>query len=159
MAQKLEEMLNEVRYPSHIETDKNVNFNGTMAVTGDASFAGTITIHQLAQSGTAAILLGSYGTATVAGGSAVVNKQRGLVTTTSLTTGTLTTATFDLVNNALGTSPQVFLQVYNGTNTTGVFVPSGITKGTAGSIAVILTNVAVTPANGTVLVDFEVAKS
>ena len=38
MAQKLEEMFGEFRYPSSIATDKNVAFGGTLAVTGVATF-------------------------------------------------------------------------------------------------------------------------
>lgn len=38
MAQKLEEMMNEFRYPSQISTDKNVSLGGTLSVTGATSF-------------------------------------------------------------------------------------------------------------------------
>ncbi len=40
MAPKLEELLSEVRYPDHIETDKDVIFNGDLTVLGTTNIAG-----------------------------------------------------------------------------------------------------------------------
>lgn len=42
MAIKLEEMMNEFRYPSAITTDKNATFGGTLAVTGAVTLSSTL---------------------------------------------------------------------------------------------------------------------
>lgn len=144
----VEQTINEIAYAGGINTQKPVYIGNNLTITG-----------AITSTGTTAISLGSYGTATVAGGSVVINAQGGLITTTSLTTGTLLTTSFDLVNSTLGTSPQVFLQVYNGTNTGGDTEIYGITKGHAGSITITIMNVTGGPLNGTLLLDFYVTKS
>lgn len=158
MAIKLEEMLSEVRYPNHIETDKNVNFNGTMAVTGDSVFSGTITVHSLAQAGTPVVLIGTQGGSVSAlGGSVTINGQRGIVSSEALTTASLTVATVDVKNTSVGLGSQIFASVYNGTNTAGVPVVSEVKSLKAGSFSVSIANVGTGAFNGNVRINFFVA--
>lgn len=159
MAQKLEEMLNEVRYPDHIETDKNVQFNGTLTVVGATTQTGAFTADGgvITPSVTAAsglLTLAGSGTGTSAGGSVTINTQRGVITTESLTTGTLTVGFVDLKNSLITTSSQIFTSVYNGTNTAGIPVVTRVQVATAGSATLQFVNVDTTPLNGTLKLNY-----
>lgn len=142
MAQKLEEMMNEFRYPTVITTDKQIN-----ATNG----------YYGASSGIA--LLGASGSATVAGGSITLNTQRGVATTASLSTGTLAVTSFDIVDSLIGAQSLVFASVYNGTNTGGAATIGTVQVKTAGSATVTIVNAggaALGAFNGTLLVPFVV---
>lgn len=158
----IEQYVPDVAY-NGLNTQKDVNFSGNSTF-GTTTINGTAVIgngFSIVSSGTTVLQIGAYGTGTVAGGSVVINATRGLITTGSQTAGTGVTFTFDLVNNRIGTSPQIFFQVYNGTNTGGPGLITNITKGTAGSIAIVVQNVGggVGTMNGTILLDFELRKS
>jgi hypothetical protein len=137
MSYPIENYLNEIQYdPKPVQTNKQWQFNAGQT-TGNAGYA----------------------TAAVSGGSVVINTTVGQITTGSLTTGTLATFTFDLVNNQFTSNPQVFFQVYNGTNTTNAAVDVvSITKGSAGSVNVVFENVSGPALNGTLLIDFQATK-
>lgn len=149
MAQKLEEMMNEFRYLPVITTDKPIVSSGTITSTG--GFFGA--------SGALA-LIGDTGTGTVAGGSVVINTQRGIVTTGSLTTGTLAVTAFDLVDSKITATSQLFASVYNGSNTGGAPVVSTVQVAAAGSATVTIANAggaALGALNGTLKINFLVA--
>lgn len=154
-------MLNEVREPSHVETDKNVRLNGTLTVVGASSFTGAITgsgsivVPGVSMSGTTVVALGTgTNSGSVLGGSVTVNGQRGLVTTASLTTGSYQVHSFDLKNTSITPTSQIFLSVYAGTNTLGLPVPQGATVATAGSATVNIGNAGSVALDGTLKVNF-----
>lgn len=141
-----------------LNTAKDATFSGSNTFSGAVAFNSTATFAAgggLTPSGTAVILIGNSSTGTEAGGSVTINAQRGLITTSSLTTGSLTVASFDLVNNKIGTTSQVFASVYNGTNSQGVPLVTGVKVATTGSATINLYNASTTQAlNGTLKVNF-----
>ena len=112
---------------------------------------------QLTSKGTGKIIVGDSGTGTVAGGSANIDAQRGVVTTETLTASTASVETFDLVNNKIGTDSQVLVSLGDTTNTTGLLVLGSVTTQTAGSATIELVNTSTTESlNGTANIVFQV---
>ena len=128
--------------------------NPSLAATGDNSFIAV----QLTSKGTASVLVGNSSTGTVTSGSALINAQRGVVTTASLTTATAAAHTFDLVNNKIGSASQVFVTITNGTNTGGLPTTGVVDVATTGSATIRIVNADSRPAgtafNGTLKVNF-----
>lgn len=119
--------------------------------TGDDSFVEL----QLSSTGTATVLLGDSSTGTVASGSALINAQRGTITTAALTTTGGGTHSFDLRNNKIGPSSQIICTLQQGTNTSlgATLVP--LTTPIAGSVTVnILNSGTAGVLNGTLKVHF-----
>ena len=121
---------------------------------GDDSFVPL----QLSPKGTASVLVGDSSTATVVSGSATINAQRGVLTTSSLTTATAAAASFDLKNNKIGSDGQVMITVANGTNTGGLPTPGVVNVGATGSATIRIVNADSRPDgtafNGTLKVNF-----
>ena len=140
MALKLEQMMSEVRNPSHIETDKPVQFNGTLTVAGSISVPG--------------ISVTSFGTSAIAGGSVVINAARGRITSGALTTASWGVEAFDLVNSNIALNSEIFFSTYSGTNTLGIPHVLGSKTVTAGSTTVYLANSGTIALNGTVFINF-----
>jgi hypothetical protein len=96
------------------------------------------------------------GTGTVSAGAVTINKQSGVITTTSLSTATNASATVTLTNSEITTSSVIVCQIQGGTNTTpGITIVA--TPG-AGSATIVLYNGGVGAAalNGTVIFSFVV---
>lgn len=115
---------------------------------------------QLTPLGTGIVLLGSTSTGTIVNGSATINAQRGMLTTASLTTGTAAATTFDLKSNKIGTSSQLQLTLFSGSNTGGLPVLGQAVIGVAGSATITVVNADSSPAgtalNGTLKIAFVV---
>lgn len=113
---------------------------------------------QLTSKGTGLVILGDSGTGTVASGSATINTQRGIITTGSLTTGTATATTFDLVNNKISSSSQILATIVGGTNTGGLPAIGQCTVAASGSATIQIVNASSAPGgtafNGTLKIAF-----
>jgi hypothetical protein len=99
-------------------------------------------------------LLLDKGTGTESSHAVTINKQSGVITTTSLTTAQYSTETITLTNSEISTSSVVIASVMGGTNTTqGISVSA-----TAGSTSstIVLTNLNSAALNGTVIIGFAV---
>jgi hypothetical protein len=167
----IEQYQPEVQY-NGLNTAKDVNFSGTTTISGSTTISGATTLTgavtytntqtyaagvALSSSGTSIVLLGASGSATVAGGSAAVNTQRGVLDTGNLTTATLAVSSFDLVNNKIGSASQIFTSVYNGSNSGGAPVVSRVTVATTGSCTISILNgggAALGALNGSLRVNF-----
>lgn len=113
---------------------------------------------QLTPKGSAVVLLGTSSTGTVASGSVTINATRGSITTATLTAGTASSETFDLVNNRIGLSSQILVSIGRWTGTTGLLTPGEAEVNVAGSATIRLVNADSRPAgsalNGTALIHF-----
>lgn len=78
MAQKLEEMMNEFRYPSGIATDKNLALGGTLTVTGMTTLSGGMTSKSNVISGSGATVTL---TAAQSGSTVLFDRAAGIVYT------------------------------------------------------------------------------
>lgn len=141
---------------------KERDYNPALMQGADINVGGdAFAVLQLTSVGTASVLIGDTGTGTIASGSASINAQRGVITTGSLTTGTASTYSFDLVNNKIGTTSQVLITLSNGTNTGGLPTPGIVTVSAQGSATIAIVNADCRPAgtalNGTLKVNFLVA--
>lgn len=139
-------------------TNAATGSNPTLSATGSDT---NISL-QLSPAGTGVVLLGDISTGTAnsptATATVTINAQRGIITTGSLTTGSASTYSFSLLNNKITATSQVFASVYNGTNSQGAPVVTGVQVATAGSATITIGNFAnaATPLNGTLLVNFVV---
>lgn len=173
MAYNLENYNSEAQYQDTITTAKGLSVSGAVTLSGANTLSGASTISGAAtisgaitSTGGATftptsgnlILVGDSGTATITNGSCTINKQRGVITTASLTTGSASVTTFDLKNDKIGTASQIFCSLYNGTNSAGIPVLSQVKVATAGScsISVINPDPGPNPLNGTLKVNFVV---
>lgn len=94
------------------------------------------------------------GIGTESANAVTINKQSGVITTTSLATAQYATETITLTNSLIATTSVVLVSIMGGTNTT-----TGITvRATAGSgtSTIILTNLNSAALNGTVIIGFSV---
>lgn len=142
MAYNFESYNSEAAYQQTIVTQKNLYVGGTLTVVGNTVYSGTITVGNLAQSGTPVVQIGTQGGSVSAlGGSVTVNGQRATVSSEALTTATLAVSVVDIKNTSVGPGSQIFASVYNGTNTGGVPVVSEVKSKIAGSCSVTIANV------------------
>lgn len=125
--------------------------NPELAVTGDD----TNVSFQLSGKGTGLILVGDSGTGTEASGSVTVNAQRGVITTSSLSTAAGLVNSFDLENNKISANSQLLLSLVRGGNTQGSPVLQDASIDTAGSATIRILNASQSEAlSGSALVHF-----
>jgi hypothetical protein len=107
-----------------------------------------------------ALVFGTPSTGTVSAGSVTINALAGIITTASLTTGTATAATFDLVNNKISSTSHILATIVGGTNTGGLPTLGQSVVAASGSATISLINADSRPAgtalNGTLKVAFVV---
>jgi hypothetical protein len=95
-------------------------------------------------------------TGTVSGGAVTINKQSGVITTTSLSTASGAAATVTLTNSEISSTSVILCQVQGGSNTTaGITIVATPTTGSA-TILLQNTGVAAVALNGTVVFSFVV---
>lgn len=94
------------------------------------------------------------GTGVESSNAVTINKQSGVITTTSLTTAQYATETITLTNSEIATTSVVIASIMGGTNTT----PGISVSATAGSTSstIVLTNLNSSALNGTVIIGFSV---
>src|SRR5579872_573006 len=128
---------------SNIRTVTFPDASGTVLFT-----AGT---QQLASG--AALLL-DKGTGTESSHAVTINKQSGVITTTSLTTAQYSTESITLTNSEISSSSVVITSIMGGSNTTqGISVSATAGSGTS---TIVLTNLNSAALNGTVIIGFAV---
>lgn len=142
----------------------NTNTTVSNAAMGQASVIsipdpGAATANFLLNSGAQAMAAGSSialdkGTGTESSHAVTINKQAGVITTTSLTTAQYASETITLTNSEIATTSVVIASIMGGTNTTeGVTVSATAGSGTS---TIVLTNTNTAALNGTVIVGFAV---
>jgi hypothetical protein len=126
MAQKLEEMMNEFRYPSAITTDKNITAGGTLTVTGAVTLSSTLASGALTVTGAASatgVVIAKNATTDTAGGVVAFQAGNGLwgiyygsgAPTASAPLGSLYMRT-----NGTNTSNRLYVNTNGGTSWAGV---------------------------------------
>lgn len=114
----------------------------TITASGDDAWVNL----QLTPTGTGVVLIGNSSTATIVSGSCTINAQRGIITTDTLSTGTASSTTFDLLNNKIKSNSQIIVTLGGGTNTTGLPVLGKLNTGAAGSCTITIVNADSRPA-------------
>lgn len=96
------------------------------------------------------------GTGTVSTGAVTINKNSGVITTTSLTTAAGATSTVTLTNSMIASSSVVLVSLMGGTNTT-LGVQLSATAATGSSTITIGNNNASAALNGTLIIGFVIS--
>ena len=112
----------------------------------------------LTPKGTGLALVGDSSSGTVASGSALINAQRGIIATTTLSAATASSQTFDLVNNKIAVESLILVSLGKWNGTTGIPVLGEVECNVAGSCTIRVVNADNRPAgaalNGTASIFF-----
>lgn len=132
-------------------------FNGTDGQIKDGNILATnlmqLNVTNTMAAGSKIVL--DKGTGTVSAGDVTINKNSGVITTTSLTTAAGSTATVTLTNSEIATSSVVIVSLMGGTNTT-VGVILSATAAAGSSTITIENNNASAALNGTLIIGFSI---
>lgn len=135
------------------------NLISTSNASGIVQDSGVVATNVMHVNGINTMLAGSKilldkGTGTEAANAVTINKQGGVITTSSLTTAGGSAYAITFTNSVIATTSTVNVFVMGGTNTTPVCVKA--TAGSSTSTITISNPTAATALNGTVLLGFEI---